>query len=463
MGIFARSVPRQLSSDRGRRRLLPRGGRGAPLRPRPFPPQRRHEACPATRRHRGRGGQSRSDRVARLRPWLPAVTRARGEPGPDTGRRQPSPRRVVRRRRDRADPRGAHPLPRARAMGVRALRPRRCRRGAHGRTGLARGAARLARAAGNGSPRLVDPRHATGDPAAPTPAAPPDRPEASAALGWQSQWADHDEAGKGVTVSSAETAERIIEREVRELIRRRGLDPANGGAATVRSLIDEVVADYGERGLTASMPPLDEPELVAKAVADRVVGFGPLQPYLEDPEIEEIWINQPDNVFVAKAGRPLLTSTVLSEQQVHDLVELMLQASGRRLDLSSPFVDATLADGSRLHVVIPDITRRHWAVNVRKFVVRESSLEELVRLGTMTPQCARFLADSVVAGMNTVAAGGNPSAWGTDDCAMARAAAYPASGLADAALSVAAAAACSSSRSSPRRVTWMVAQLACRS
>ncbi len=206
-------------------------------------------------------------------------------------------------------------------------------------------------------------------------------------------------------MSSAETAERIIEREVRELIRRRGLDPANGGAATVRSLIDEVVADYGERGLTASMPPLDEPELVAKAVADRVVGFGPLQPYLEDPEIEEIWINQPDNVFVAKAGRPLLTSTVLSEQQVHDLVELMLQASGRRLDLSSPFVDATLADGSRLHVVIPDITRRHWAVNVRKFVVRESSLEELVRLGTMTPQCARFLADSVVAGMNTVAAG----------------------------------------------------------
>jgi pilus assembly protein CpaF len=208
-----------------------------------------------------------------------------------------------------------------------------------------------------------------------------------------------------VSVTGAETAERIIEREVRELVRRRGLDPGNGGAAAVRSLIDEVVADYRERGLTVNMPPLNEPEQVAKAVADRVVGLGPLQQYLEDPEVEEIWVNQPDKVFVARAGRSVLTSTVLSEQQVHDLVELMLQASGRRLDLSSPFVDAMLADGSRLHVVIPDITRRHWAVNVRKFVVREASLDELVRLGTMTPQCARFLATSVVAGLNLIAAG----------------------------------------------------------
>ena len=216
-----------------------------------------------------------------------------------------------------------------------------------------------------------------------------------------------------VSVSGAETAERIIEREVRELVRRRGLDPGNGGAAAVRSLIDEVVADYGERGLTASMPPLDEPEQVAKTVADRVVGFGPLQPYLEDPEVEELWVNGPDKVFVARAGRPILTSTVLSEQQVHDLVEQMLRASGRRLDLSSPFVDAALSDGSRLHVVIPDIARRHWAVNVRKFVVRETSLGELVRLGMMTPQCSAFLAASVVAGLNIVAAGGNPNAWET--------------------------------------------------
>ncbi len=63
---------------------------------------------------------------------------------------------------------------------------------------------------------------------------------------------------------------------------------------------------------------------VAKSVADRVVGVGPLQPFLDDPEVEEIWINEPGKVFVAKAGQPRLTTTVLDEQQVHDLVELMV-------------------------------------------------------------------------------------------------------------------------------------------
>jgi pilus assembly protein CpaF len=202
-----------------------------------------------------------------------------------------------------------------------------------------------------------------------------------------------------------QTADQIIEREVRELVRQRGLDPGNGDAATVRHLIDDVVADYAERRLTASMPPLADPGQVAKTVADRVVGMGPLQPYFDDPDIEEIWINEPGKVFVATGGRPQLTTTVLTEQQVRDLVEVMLRASGRRVDLSSPFVDATLADGSRLHVVIPDITRRHWAVNIRRFVLRAHSLAELVRLGTTTDQCARFLEASVVAGLNIVTAG----------------------------------------------------------
>jgi pilus assembly protein CpaF len=208
-----------------------------------------------------------------------------------------------------------------------------------------------------------------------------------------------------MTPTGQQTADLIIEREVRELVRRRGLDPGNGDATAVRCLIDEVVADYTVRRLTAAMPPLADPGQVAKTVADRVVGVGPLQPYFDDPDIEEVWINEPGKVFVAAGGRPRLTTTVLSEQQVRDLVELMLRASGRRVDLSCPFVDATLADGSRLHVVIPDITRRHWAVNIRRFVLCAHSLAELVRLGTITGQCARFLEAAVVAGLNIVTAG----------------------------------------------------------
>jgi hypothetical protein len=79
-------------------------------------------------------------------------------------------------------------------------------------------------------------------------------------------------------------------------------------------------------------------------------------------------------------------------------------------DLSSPFVDATLSDGSRLHVVIPDITRDHWHVNIRKFVVRADHLEDLVRLGTLSSQAARFLEACVVSGLNILVAGGTQAA-----------------------------------------------------
>jgi pilus assembly protein CpaF len=137
-----------------------------------------------------------------------------------------------------------------------------------------------------------------------------------------------------------------------------------------------------------------------------VAGFGPLQRYLDDPTVEEIWINEPGKVFIARRGRSELTTTIFTDQEVRDLVERMLKTSGRRIDLSSPFVDAMLPDGSRLHVVIPDITPEHWAVNVRKFVVRATHLDELVSLGTLTPQAARFLDACVVAGLNILVSGG---------------------------------------------------------
>lgn len=200
-------------------------------------------------------------------------------------------------------------------------------------------------------------------------------------------------------------AVEIIDAEVRDAVRCRGLDPV-GDPAAVRRVVDEVVAAYDERSLTRALPPLGDPGEAAKAVLDAVAGYGPLQPYFDDPTIEEIWINEPSRVFVARHGRSELTTTILTADDVRDLVERMLKSSGRRVDVSNPFVDATLPDGSRLHVVIPDITAEHWAVNIRKFVVRASHLDELVGLGTLSQQVARFLEVCVVAGLNIVVAGG---------------------------------------------------------
>lgn len=135
-------------------------------------------------------------------------------------------------------------------------------------------------------------------------------------------------------------------------------------------------------------------------------GFGVLQPLLDDASVEEIWINAPDRIFVSRDGRSELTPIVLTDGAVRDLVERMLRGSGRRLDLSSPFVDATLPDGSRLHAVIPDIVPRHWSVNIRKFVARATSIHELAAAGMLTQQAAGFLHAAVVSGLNIMIAGG---------------------------------------------------------
>ncbi|WP_427006815.1 CpaF family protein [Pseudarthrobacter sp. H2] len=199
-------------------------------------------------------------------------------------------------------------------------------------------------------------------------------------------------------------AVRIVEDEVRELIRRRGLDPLRQ-AGEVRRLVEAAVSDYDERALLAPLPPIGPLETARRFVYDAVAGFGALQPLLDDPAIEEIWLNAPSEIYVARNGESELTSVSLTDQQVKDVVERMLKSSGRRLDMSSPFVDAALPDGSRLHVVIPDVTRRHWAINIRKFGVKASRLEHLVELGTLTPQSARFLGAAVASGLNILVSG----------------------------------------------------------
>lgn len=197
----------------------------------------------------------------------------------------------------------------------------------------------------------------------------------------------------------------VVEGEVRELIRRQRLDPAHDVDA-VEELVRAAVRDYEHRALHGGLDPLPDSVAAQRLVLDAVSGYGPLQPYLDDPEVEEIWVNEPQRVFVARGGVTELTSTMLTAEQVRTLVERMLKPSGRRIDLSSPFVDASLPDGSRLHVTIPDVSRTHWLLNIRKFVARAHRLDDLVALGTLSPQAARFLAAAVGAGLNILVAGG---------------------------------------------------------
>ncbi|MBC7590882.1 MAG: CpaF family protein [Salinibacterium sp.] len=196
--------------------------------------------------------------------------------------------------------------------------------------------------------------------------------------------------------------------QVRERVRRDGADLSTDAELAARYVHDEV-RRYSERALGGSVPLLADEAQAARQLVATLTGFGPLQPYFDDAEVEEIWINAPDAIFIARDGVPERTSVVLTDTEVRDLVERMLQSSGRRVDLSSPFVDASLPDGSRLHVVIPDITRKHWAVNVRKFSQRIRDLQRLVALGSLTAQSAEFLRMCVLSGQNILVSGATQS------------------------------------------------------
>ena len=124
-----------------------------------------------------------------------------------------------------------------------------------------------------------------------------------------------------------------------------------------------------------------------------------------DEKVEEIWINSPNRIFAAQSGRSFLTNIVMTDVEVRDLIERLLMWGGRRLDLSHPFVDARLPDGSRLHVAIPEVTAKHWAVNIRKHLMRGRSLRELQQLGVMDEQVLGFLEKAVKYGLNILVSG----------------------------------------------------------
>ena len=208
-----------------------------------------------------------------------------------------------------------------------------------------------------------------------------------------------------VHADSHDDVVETLDAALREMVRRDGVDP-QADVRLVRGIAERLVQEHDQRSLTGSVSPVGEPEAVVDELVARVAGFGPLQRYLDDPTVEEVWVNDPSRVFVARAGRHELTSTILSRAQVDELVERMLKSSGRRVDLSQPFVDAMLPDGHRLHVVLEGISRGFSAVNIRKFVVRAARLHDLVELGSLTTQAASFLDASVRAGLNVVVAGG---------------------------------------------------------
>jgi pilus assembly protein CpaF len=149
---------------------------------------------------------------------------------------------------------------------------------------------------------------------------------------------------------------------------------------------------------------------VAQEVADDILGHGPLEPYLRDPDVSEIMVNGHDQIYVERNGRlQPVGASFADEAHLRRTIEKIVARVGRRVDESSPMVDARLPDGSRINAVVPPVALDGSMLTIRKFGVEPLTIGHLIRFGTMTPQVADFLRLCVQGRLNIVIGGGTGS------------------------------------------------------
>jgi pilus assembly protein CpaF len=154
----------------------------------------------------------------------------------------------------------------------------------------------------------------------------------------------------------------------------------------------------------------DVQRLIFQDVQNDMMGFGPIQPLLDDPDVSEVMVNGPKNVYVEKHGQLVRTNVTFDDDaHVMQIIDRIILPLGRRVDPDSPTVDARLPDGSRVNAVIRPIALDGPSITIRKFLKDKLTPEQLVGFGTLTPATVEFLKACVVARLNTIISGGTGS------------------------------------------------------
>ncbi|RZI43932.1 FHA domain-containing protein [Herbaspirillum sp. HC18] len=171
------------------------------------------------------------------------------------------------------------------------------------------------------------------------------------------------------------------------------------------SLIRQILKDE-EREIPSEL----DRELLCKQVLNEAIGLGPLEELLEDDSVSEVMVNRFDEIYIERSGRlqrhPL---TFTGDRAVMGVIERIVAPLGRRIDESSPMVDARLKDGSRVNAIIPPLALKGPCLTIRKFAKRKLSADDLVQFGALSPAMATFLEVCVVARKNIIVSGGTGS------------------------------------------------------
>jgi pilus assembly protein CpaF len=174
--------------------------------------------------------------------------------------------------------------------------------------------------------------------------------------------------------------------------------------STIQDLFEQVLA---EENIVLSRP---ERQRLFEQISAEILGFGPLQPLLDDDTITEVMVNGAKNIYIERAGKIIrIPMAFESDEHVMRIIDRIVAPLGRRIDESSPYVDARLPDGSRVNAIIPPISLVGPVLTVRKFARNPITLEQLIQYGTITPEALQFLKACVESRLNMIISGGTGS------------------------------------------------------
>ncbi len=202
----------------------------------------------------------------------------------------------------------------------------------------------------------------------------------------------------------SELKERIQDRLISELDPSMDLSRTEEVRRTIETMYDQYLM---QEGLILSR--VERQRLFEQIVAE-ILGYGPLEPFLRDDTITEIMVNGPNKIFVERNGKiEPVSVTFESEEHLMRIIDRIVSPLGRRIDESSPMVDARLPDGSRVNAIIPPLALNGPTLTIRKFARKPLAVEDLIRFGSITPEAIEFLKACVIARLNIIVSGGTGS------------------------------------------------------
>lgn len=177
---------------------------------------------------------------------------------------------------------------------------------------------------------------------------------------------------------------------------------------TLRPIVEEIFEKKIEVQ-SITIPRSDRQRLIQQ-ILDEILGYGPITPLLNDPDVNEIMVNGPSQIYVERKGKlELVPITFYDDQHVLHIIEKIVAPLGRRIDESQPMVDARLPDGSRVNAIIPPLALNGPTLTIRKFAKDPFKVEDLIRFGTLTQEMAQFLEVCVNSRLNLIVSGGTGS------------------------------------------------------